>query len=141
MLEITLPHATGGFLAISDLLRRAPRFSGAPRVYIPQIPRGQELQGVTLQVLCHSLQQVHLWFDCGFLLPLQRSKPDIKMEPSAGRPMDYQVGDEVGSPTSAHRGGHNPGGEGTILQRTSSCWVSVPHTHRAQLPKSWHVNG
>lgn len=26
------------------------------------------------------------------------------MEPSAGRPMDYQVGDSAVSPTTAHRG-------------------------------------
>ena len=75
-----------------------------------------------------------------FLLPLQRSKPDIKMEPSAGRPMDYQVGDKVVASTSAH-GGHSPGGGGAVLQGASSCWVSTHRTHKARLPKSWHLNG
>ena len=112
----------------------------APGVYIPQIERGQELRGVTLQMPCHSLKQAHLWFDWGFLLPLQRSKPDIKMEPSAGRPMDYQVGDNAVSPNSAHEG-DNSGGGGTVLQGTSLCWVSRCCSHKARLPKSCYLNG
>ncbi|PKU27698.1 otofhypothetical protein [Limosa lapponica baueri] len=49
----------------------------------------------------------------------KRSKPDIKMEPSAGRPMDYQVGDNAVSPASAH-GGDNTEGGGILLQGTGS---------------------